>query len=104
MLLFDPPVAKFQVSRAFELSDKGAYVLAGIILEGEIRPGMWIDFTKGISWPMGPITEVELRKSDSRNEVWLIFKCGDLELAAWQLMAIDRDVMNIFGPPWGIGH
>jgi hypothetical protein len=92
-------VAKFQVRTAFELPDESAYVLAGTILEGDIRPGMWLDFTSGVSWQRGPIDAIELHRGSTAGDVWLIFGCTPDALAQWRLMAIRADIINVFEPP-----
>ncbi len=92
-------MAKFQVRRAFEQSDPLAYILAVNIIEGQIRPGMWVDFVAGVSWRQGPISAIEFHKGSREDDVWLIFRCTEEELARWKLMAIRDDIMEAFEPP-----
>jgi len=92
-------MAKFHVSRAFELPGQGAFVLAGTIVEGEVQAGMWLDFSSGVSCPRGPIHSVEVQSSGGSEGVWLIFKTNSEGLALWQLLNIRDEVMNVFEHP-----
>ena len=92
-------MAKFRIRRAFEQPDPIAYVLVGTILEGQIAPGMWVDFVTGVSWRQGPITAVEYHRGSKAGDVWLIFRCTEEELVTWKLMAIRDDIMKVFEPP-----
>jgi hypothetical protein len=92
-------VAKFRVRRAFEQTDPLAYVLAVNIIEGQIGPGMWVDFVTGVSWRQGSISAIEFHKGSREGNVWLIFRCTEEELGRWNLMAIRDDIMEAFEPP-----
>ena len=77
-----------------------AYVLAVTILEGQIAPGMCVDFVTGVSWRQGPITAVEYHKGSKAGDVWLIFRCTtEEEFGNWKLLAIRDDIMQAFEPP-----
>ena len=89
-------MAQFHVKRAFELPEESAFVLAGSIIEGEIRAGMFMDFCSGVSCLRGPIDSIQFQKSGGPEGVWLIFNEDSDDLALWRLLNIQDEIMNVF--------
>jgi hypothetical protein len=90
-------MSQFHVKRAFEVAEQDAFALAGEIIEGEIRPGMFIDFVRGVSCLRGPIHSVESVRCDGGEEVCLMFKCKDeSERSLWGLLNIQGEMIRVF--------
>ena|ERR1051325_3640193 len=88
---------QFHIKSAYELPERRAFVLSGRIVEGEIRLGMFIDFTRGISCKMGPIHSIEFPGDGAAEDVYLLFKYeNEMELSRWRLLTVQGELVRVF--------
>ena len=88
---------QFHVKRAYNLPDRQSFVLVGRVTEGEVRVGMLIDFTHGVSHPMGPIHCIESLKNEASHDTCLLFKYEtEDERSLWHLLSIQNELVRVF--------
>ena len=90
-------MSQFHVKSAYDLPDSQSFALAGRIIEGEIRVGMFIDFARGVSCQMGPIHSIEFPRHGAAEETCLLIKYEHEEQRSlWHLLAIQDELVSVF--------
>jgi hypothetical protein len=89
-------MSKFRVNYTFALKSRRLFVLAGSIVEGEIRAGMIVNvpFTLVIS---GQIHSIEFaRRTDGREDVCLCVTYEDPdELGVWNALNVQNETLDV---------
>jgi hypothetical protein len=88
---------QFHIKSAYELPDRRVFALSGRVVEGEVRVGMFIDFTRGVSCRMGPIHAIEFPGQGAPGEMCLLFKCdNEMELSLWRSLIVPDELVSVF--------
>ena len=90
-------MAKFCVNSAFVIEDRHLFVLAGSIIDGEIRAGMFLRAPSN-SNPvvMGPIHSIEFAKRIDRGEdICLCVQTDPKTLELWRGLAMSGEIVEI---------
>lgn len=83
-------MTRFHARTAFELLDRGLVVLAGSVVEGEVRAGMFFHIVLNSQVSItSPIDLIERPGGDDSKEIWLCVN-ADSEEAEF-LLALDLD-------------
>lgn len=93
-----PCMSKFHVNDTFALESRRLFVLAGSILEGEIRAGMIVNVPLNSSLVVsGQIHSVEFaRRAGGREDVCLCISYEDSdELGAWEALNIKNETLDL---------
>jgi hypothetical protein len=91
-------MCKFRVNDTFALEPRRLFVLAGSIIEGQIRAGMFVKVPLNSSLLIsGQIHSVEVaRRTDGREDVCLCITYEDPdELAAWNDLNIQNETLDV---------
>jgi hypothetical protein len=91
-------MCKFWVNHTFALEPRRLFVLAGSIVEGQVRPGMIVNVPLNSSLLIsGQIHSVEFaRRSDGREDVCLCITYEDPdELAVWNDLNIQNETLDV---------
>ncbi len=89
-------MAKFHVKSTFELPDAQLFVMAGSIVEGEVRAGMvaHVPFNSAVSMT-DRIHSIEFARRSGGEDVCLCFKCEKGALELWRAMNIGDEILEI---------
>lgn len=91
-------MSKFQVHDTFTLECRRLVVLAGLILEGEIRAGMIVNVPlNSFAFVSGQIHSVEFaRRANEREYVCLCISYEDSdELELWEALNIKNETLDV---------
>lgn len=91
-------MSKFQVHHTFTLECQRLFVLAGLILDGEVRAGMIVNVPLNSSaFVSGQIHNVEFaRSADEREDVCLCISYEDSdELELWEALNIKNETLDV---------
>jgi hypothetical protein len=89
--------AKFKVSRSFALPDRRTFVLAGSVVEGEVRAGMFVHIPLNSELTVVvPIDAVEYASRAKSEEVRLCLNYADPEdLEIWKGLNLGGQVLQV---------
>jgi uncharacterized protein (DUF1015 family) len=91
-------MSKFRVNDTFALESRRLFVLAGSIVEGQIRAGMIVDVPLNSSLLIsGQIHSVEfVRRTDEREDVCLCIAYeGSDELGVWNALNVQNEMLDV---------
>jgi hypothetical protein len=91
-------MSKFRVNNTFALESRRLFVLAGSIVEGQIRAGMIVNVPLNSSLVVsGHIHSVEFaRRADRREDVCLCISYEDTdELGVWKNLNIQNETLDV---------
>jgi hypothetical protein len=87
---------KFHVKETFQIPDRGLFVMAGSIVEGEIRKGMFVHFPCNSALDItGKIDCIEFARRKDGEDVCLCFEGEPEELDFWRAMNISDQTLEI---------
>jgi len=91
-------MSKFRVRNTFVLESRRLFVLAGSIVEGQIRAGMIVNVPLNSSLVIsGEIHSVEFtRRSDGREDICLCISYEDSdELGVWNALNVRNETLDV---------
>jgi uncharacterized protein (DUF1015 family) len=91
-------MSKFRVNDTFALESRRLFVLAGSIVEGQIRAGMIVNVPLNSSLLIsGQIHSVEfVRRTDEREDVCLCIAYeGSDELGVWNALNVQNEMLDV---------
>jgi hypothetical protein len=89
---------KFHVRDTFEIPNRKLFVLAGSIVEGEIRKGMYINILCNSALNIsGEIHCVEFVRRKDGEDLCLCLEAGQNELDFWRAINISGETVEISG-------
>ena len=91
-------MSKFRVNDTFALESRRLFVLAGSIVEGQIRAGMIVNVPLNSSLLIsGQIHSVEFaRRTDEREDVCLCIAYeGSDELGVWNALNVQNEMLDV---------
>ena len=95
-------MARFHIKQTFklDLGEKWSYVLAGQMIEGEIRAGMIVNLPFNSSFTMtARIDRIEFARVRSRpDDVCLCIECGPDELGMWDDLGLVDEQVKVSEP------
>jgi hypothetical protein len=87
---------KFHVRDTFEIPSRKLFVLAGSIVEGEIRKGMFVHVPCNSALDItGKIHSIEFARRNDGEDVCLCFEGDSDELGFWRAMNITDETLEI---------
>jgi len=95
-------MSKFRVNDTFVLKGRRLFVLAGSVVEGQIRAGMIVKVPLNSSLSIsGQIHSIEFaRRTDGREDVCLCIACeGSGELDVWNGLNIQDETLDVVPAP-----
>ena len=86
----------FHVKDTFELPDRKLFVLAGAVVEGEIRAGMFVRVTLNSAVELtARIYAIEFARRQGSEDICLCFKLEPEALELWRGLGISDNVLEI---------